>query len=235
MARTRTLTNLISDVRLRADMASSQFVTDAEVTEYLNQSIAALFNQQVASQGMAYYEKSQTITTVSGTPLYALASDFYQVLMIEASLSGYLVELDPFERIDHGRLSQLPISGGLTVTVTYVPTPPRLSAGSDTFDGQAGWEEWVIVDSAMKCREKEDTDTAALAQRLARIEKLIATMIPNRDAGRPAKISDVRRGRLSPWASLPIPRYRVRGVADVSGSTAPNLELLQGQIPGGVW
>lgn len=43
MARTRTLTQLIADVRDRTDTENSQHVTDAQITRYINQSIAALY------------------------------------------------------------------------------------------------------------------------------------------------------------------------------------------------
>ena len=235
MARTRTLGDLRSDVRQRASLESSQSVTDAEVNEYINQSIAELYDLLLASRGMDFYEKLQTFSTVGGTPQYALARDFYQLIRIEAVLSGFAVPLLPFTHMEHGVLSQYPTQGGMVINVLYVPTPTRLVADSDTFDGYGGWEEFAIVDAAMKCLEKRDEDAAPLAARKARMEQRIERMAPNRDAFMPTRRADVMRAPLSPYALLPKPRYRIHGTADASGTVPPNVELIQGPIPGGVW
>lgn len=236
MARTRTLGDLRSDVRQRTSLESSQSVTDAEVNEYLNQSIAELFDLLVASRGMEYFEKLQPpFTTTAGTTQYPLAADFYQLIRIEAVLSGFAVPLLPFTHAEHGVLSQYPTQGGIVINVLYVPTPPRLVADSDTFDGFGGWEEFAIVDAAMKCLEKRDEDASPLMARKLRMEQRIEAMAPNRDAFMPGRRQDVVRAPLSPYALLPKPRYRIHGAADFSGTIPSKVELIQGPIPGGVW
>lgn len=235
MARTRTLGDLRSDVRQRADMVSSQFVTDSEVNEYINQSIAELYDLLIATRGMDFYEKLQSFTTVGGTSQYPLASDFYQLVRIEAVLSGFSVPLLPFTHAEHGVLSQYPTQGGIVINVLYVPAPARLAADADTFDGYGGWEEYVVVDAAMKCLEKEESDISPLMARKLKMEQRIEAMAPNRDAFMPGRRQDVMRAPLSPYAILPKPRYRIHGTLDASGATPPNVELIQGPIPGGIW
>ena len=235
MARTRTLGNIRSDVRQRADLVSSQFVTDTEVNEYINQSIAELYDLLLAARGMDFYEKFQTFATTGGTTLYSLAPDFYQLIRIEAVLSGFAVPLQPFTHAEHGVLSQYPTQGGITINILYVPVPARLVNDSDTFDGYGGWEEFVIVDAAMKCLEKEESDISALAARKARLEQRIERMAPNRDSFMPSRRIDVMRAPLSPYAILPKPRYRIHGTPDMSGSVASTVELIQGPLPGAVW
>jgi hypothetical protein len=236
MARTRTLGDLRSDVRQRTSLESSQSVTDVEVNEYINQSIAELYDLLIASQGMEFYEKdAPSFTTVGGTTLYALPRDFYRVLRVEANLSGFNVPLKPFTHVEHGVLSQYPVQGGMIINIKYVPNPSRLVADSDTFDGFGGWEEYVILDAAMKCLEKRDEDASPLAARKLKMEQRIEAMAPNRDAFMPSRRQDVKRAPLSPYAIMPKPRYRIRGTVDFSGSTPPNIELLMGPIPGGIW
>lgn len=237
MARTRTLLQLRTDVRQRADLVSSTFITDAELTEYINGSIADLFDRLVASRGMDYYEKvpPYSFTTVGGTSLYSLPADFYQLILCEATIGSYTVPLQPFALVERGRLSQQPVQGGLVVTVRYVPTCPRLVNDSDTFDGFNGWEEFVILDAALKCREKEETDATDFQARLARMVQRLDRMAPDRDAGMGQRFTDVRRSSLTPFGYVPKPRYRIHGNTDVSGSAAPNLELVSGPLPGSVW
>lgn len=236
MARTRTLGNLRADVRQRADLVSSQFVTDAEVNENINQSIAELYDLIVSIRGSDYFEKvAPTITTTSNVGLYALPPDFYQLIRVEANLSGFIVPLLAFTQAEHGVLSQYPVQSGQSIIVKYVPLPLRLVSDADTFDGFGGWEEYVVVDAAMKCLEKEESDTGALALRLAKMTARIQNMAPNRDGWQPSRRQDMRRAPLSPYMMLPRPRYRILGTPDASGTVVPNIELVQGPLPGGIF
>lgn len=80
-----------------------------------------------------------------------------------------------------------------TVRLWYVPKPNVLLADSDTLDGVSGWEELVIIDSAIKALQKEESDVSVLmAQKSAMVER-IKGMAANRDAGFPDTVTDVRR------------------------------------------
>ncbi len=76
----------------------------------------------------------------------------------------------------------------------------RLVTDSETFDGYNGWEEWVILDSAMKCLEREgnDGDAALLAPRKDRMEARIAAMA-DRNEAEPMRIQDVYQGQVWPY------------------------------------
>jgi hypothetical protein len=77
MARTRTLTNLIADVRKAADVeGSTSAYPDAEITEYLNQYIAKFHTMMVTTYEPDYFAKIRKQTTVSGTFNYTFASHF---------------------------------------------------------------------------------------------------------------------------------------------------------------
>ena len=236
MARTTTLGALRAAALQRAAMTNTGFITTAEANGIINNSIAELYDFLIAARGMDWYEKvpPQTFTTDGRNPaLYPLPADFYQLIIMEANLGGFNVPLTPYMRVERGRLSLGPAQGGMPITVWYVPTCPLLVNDSDTYDGINGWEEYVINDVTAHFIEKEESDASPFYKRKAELTERIARLAPDRDAGMPAKRQDVKRTPLSPFVSRPLPQYRIHGNTDVSGSTPPNIELLQG-LPFGV-
>lgn len=221
MSRTRTLDNLVSDVRLRADMVGSGFVTDAEVGEYVNQSLAELYDLILGSWGDDYYITSTSKTTTGGTNVVTVPSDMYKLLGLDfQDASGWLTQLNRIQWADRARWINMPrgrpqaymvFSGNFviaptpdtvyTLVVNYVPNPPRLVAGDGTsvFDGVAGWEEYAILDGAIKCLTKENALEAAgvlMAQKAA-VKARIEAMAPARDANLPACVGD--SSGWQPW------------------------------------
>jgi len=236
MARTTTLSALRTAALQRAAMLNSGFITTAEANSIINNSIAELYDLLIAARGMDWYEKvppNSFVTDGRNPALYALPSDFYQLITVEANLGGFNVPLMPFTHVERGRLSQGPVQGGTTITVWYVPTCPLLVNDGDAYDGINGWEEYVINDSAAHFLEKEESDANPFYKRKAELASRISRLAPDRDGGMPARRQDVRRTPLSPFVSRPLPQYRIHGNTDISGSTPPNMELLQG-IPFGV-
>lgn len=225
MARTRTLTLLLADVRMRAGMENSTFCTDAEITEYINQSIAELRDLIISAQGPEHWLSTQTINTVAGTTKYALASDFYELVAGRVTSGSrwkarlVSATIDDFDRVVSGsgwgwyaldgadiayRIQgdniqfMIPPESVYVVTLHYIAAATRLSGGSDTFDGFNGFEEWVILDAAIKCLQKEESDISFLVGQREKIEARIARMAGRRDAGGPSRIRDThpRAGRL---------------------------------------
>ena len=96
MSRSRTLLQLRLEVRQRADMVNSSFVTDSEVDRCVNQSWARMYDMLLAT-GEDYYLKYVDVTTpVAGfydLPLFTsstgtVASDVYQIRGVDANYSG---------------------------------------------------------------------------------------------------------------------------------------------------
>lgn len=212
MARTRQLVDLIADVRLRAD---NQALTDANITEFINQSLADLRDQLASKFGDEYFETETTLTTTSGVATISLPSDFlyetglfwingsdkYRItkaMNVDAEEyvtgAGWNSFFDVRYRIQAANLKFYPTPLGVSsVVLKYIPTTVRLVNPTDTFDGYNGWEEWAILDAASKCLEAEgnDEDVAIIAQRKQRMEQRIADMA-DRDHANPACIQDVR-------------------------------------------
>lgn len=59
-------------------------------------------------------------------------------------------------------------------------------------DGVSGWLEYVVTDAAIKCMQKEESDTSVLQFQKQALIKRIESAAENRDAGSPATVADVQ-------------------------------------------
>lgn len=218
MARNRTLTQLIADVRQRADVENSQHVSDAEVTRYINQGVAAL-HALIVENNEDEYAAETTISVTAGTvtsPIIAVSEvpvGPYKILavdVIDSSGSSF-----PVRRFSLGERAQQdsesssiyyptryrlrgtnsiiwspPFEQDVSVRVTYVASAAELS-GSDTYDGRDGWEEWITLDAAIKVMTKEETDDSQLVRERALVEARILKQIARHDLVEPGRIRDV--------------------------------------------
>jgi len=78
-----------------------------------------------------------------------------------------------------------------TVTVWYIPRAPDLGDDTDSWDGFNGWEEYVVVDAAIKMLEKEESDTSSLMQRKMLLIERIRTMAAMYNGHHPEVVSDI--------------------------------------------
>lgn len=90
------------------------------------------------------------------------------------------------------RFTPIPVAAN-AINVWYIPHAPVLAAATDVWNGFNGWEEYPIVDSAIKCLEKEESDTSALELRKQRLINRIQSMSQKRDGGFPERVTDVTR------------------------------------------
>lgn len=214
--RTRTLTNLIADVRQRTQMENSEFVTDPEITEYLNQELAELHARLTANEGQPHFRTSTTISVTSGTALYALPADFWKVQEVTCTFDGIVRPMEPFVprerahlsngqliypytvapmyRIQAGNIEVLPSNRNLTVTLYYVSSSPRLVNGSDTVDGFNGYEVAAIYGACATLLQKEESDPSFYLGLKERIFRHIDAMAAQRDASHPERVTDVTGG-----------------------------------------
>lgn len=213
---TRTLASLRDRARKRANMENSGFVTDAEFNEYINYSISELRDIMISKVGEDYFATSSTVSLTSLTDTYALPADFYKLLWAEMlGEDGHYYKLNRFEISEKNnggaeflgyrpdiryRLRNTDITfsptkdiGGKTVQLWYVPTTQELSADIDTLDGYNGWDEYIVLRSAIIALEKEEQDTSQLSLRLEQLRLRLETMTPNRDQAQPMRIQDNER------------------------------------------
>lgn len=122
----------------------------------------------------------------------------------ERNIYNAAPELNPYMPVTAYRVIQNPLNGNDCMQfipstpngvsyyrVWYYPNPKVLVADTDSLDGRSGWEEWVVVDAAMKILAKEESDTTALEREATRIWARITTVAENRDAGQAKRITDV--------------------------------------------
>jgi hypothetical protein len=203
-------------------MENSQFVSKSEWNSYINASATELYDLLVAASE-DYVLSSATLSLTSGTDTYPLPGDFYKLRGVDLVLDaqGNAVTLQPFNfaernnyiftptwnvvglsylryRIQGNSIRFVPVpSNPATIKLWYVPALATLSADSDTLDGVDGWEEFVVIDAAIKAKDKEESDVSVLAAQRAAIIKRIEAMASSRDAGMPHKIADT--SRMMPW------------------------------------
>ncbi len=203
-------------------MENSTLVSDLELNDYINESITEWRDLIIEHQGPEIFLTSATVTTASGTVSYALPATFYELIKVVVNLGGPdKTQLEPYGIDDHdiatsgsgwswsSSVPRYRIIGDLiyfapipnavrTVTLWFVPTFARLSADADTLDGFNGWEEWVVLDAAIKCLNKEESDASYFIAQREKVEQRIARHAARRDASGPTKMRDVS-ARRSSW------------------------------------
>ncbi len=115
------------------------------------------------------------------------SSSLYGVFNLQYRLMGTNIEFIPQP------------SGGQLIQLLYIPRLPDLIQDTDiTTIGFSGWLEYVIIRAAMYALQKEESDITNLSQELMFVQKRIEETAPNKDAGMPDRISDIRG---STWGS----------------------------------
>ncbi len=213
MSRYRSLTNMILDVRQRTNQEESTFVTDSEITEWLNQGIAELQVRLAINEGQPHFRSSQTITVTAPTALYALPATFWAAQEVTATVNGSTMAMLPFMpheraalitqspawpiykavqyRIQAGNIEFRPATESFTAEVFFHPTQTRLVAGSDVWDGFNGYEMAPIYDTCAQVCAKEESDPGFFLSQRDRIYKLIEQAAQHRDMANPERVVDV--------------------------------------------
>lgn len=90
----------------------------------------------------------------------------------------------------------------VTNSISATLTSNILSFWNDAtmIDGLAGWEEYVVIDAAIKAQIKQEGDYVPLAQQKADMKVRIEAMAEGRDAGQAFHVSDVA-GMNGMWGS----------------------------------
>lgn len=85
--------------------------------------------------------------------------------------------------------------------IYYLPTLTDLSADGDTFDGIAGWEEWVVFNAGSKLllRDNQGEQFAAFAAERQRLLEGILSKSNHRQRAGATGRSDVRGRRKRAW------------------------------------
>ena len=274
------LNTLRDEARQHADQVNSEFVTDAELNGYLNNSWSELYDILVSKYQDDYFLTSTSITVTSGTSTYSLPSDFYKARGVDLNINDNqntplqrytfadrtrdsLVRYarDVKYRIQANNIVFAPSPSNNTATLWYIPhprklqsvTPTRISRGSTTtwtvpsthsfvagdkinaigffatnYNVEqtvssvtsttvvtdlnssalsdptvygtlesmqdfvnAGWRQYVSVDSAIMMMLKEESDISGLVYVKQGLLERIEIMAEDRDSGEPARVTNV--------------------------------------------
>lgn len=213
---------LRDQARARADMTDSGFVTEDELKLYVNSSMKELYDILV-TQYQDQYIKKVAITLAPGQEQISLPADFYKLRGIDYQVtSDYAIDLRQFNFKDRNKQNALRFyngfivpdiqykvlgsnvqfisganytGGGWSGALWYVPLAADLQLDTDTFDAINGYEEYIILDVAIKMLQKEESDVTTLVVLKQAMLKRIEGAAANRDAAEPQKIADV----MSRW------------------------------------
>lgn len=83
-------------------------------------------------------------------------------------------------------------ASGQAFYIWYIPRLTQLLQDTDILDAISGWSEYVIVDSAIKALQKEESDVSVLMSQKEALRLRIMASATNRDAGAPDTITDIR-------------------------------------------
>lgn len=210
-----TLAQLKERARQRSDMENSNFVSDAELTSYINSSVAELHDLLIGAYGEDYFLSEDTFSTVAGTADYALPDDFYKLRGVDISLNGSdYITAKKFNFNERNRntdvtwgtrsaphfryrlmgsnikFSPVPQSAA-SIKIWYVPTATALTVDADQYDDLNQYSEYVVVDAAIKMLQKEESDVTVLMNQKMALKRRLEEMANNRDIGQPESVRDI--------------------------------------------
>lgn len=163
-------------------------------------------------------------TDIGGDTITGIAPDFYKVLGVDFTTSSLTFRVKPFEFSERSAYSNpfytntaLPqlfysVQGGFlkfipektvngTCNMWYVPEAEQFSTGTDTVMSvepqlQVGWEEYLVIDAAIKCLTKEESDVKVHLVERERLSLRLTTCMQNRDAGESRRITESSTGTM---------------------------------------
>jgi len=113
------LAQLRTASRQRADMVNSTFVSDAELSSYINASYYELYDLLVQKYGNDYYVTQYSFNLVGNQERYDLPDDFYKLLGVDLQIGGGpdgYVSLRPFSLAERNRYSTANVQTWIGVT-----------------------------------------------------------------------------------------------------------------------
>jgi hypothetical protein len=218
-----TLLELKDRSRQRSDMETSDFVSDSELTGYINSSIAELHDLLVSAYGADYFLNDYNFSVNLNTTDYALPADFYKLKGVDVRINNNnWFSVRPFNFNERNRNQDLTwglllgpsiryrLMGGnikfnptpdasYAARIWYVPKAVTLVADTDEYDDLNTYSEYVVVDAAIKMLQKEESDVSVLMAQKQALKRRLEEMAENRDAGQPDTISDIYAENNEYW------------------------------------
>jgi len=212
MAYQVTLGTLMERTLQRANLeGASSFIKPYELVDLINGSVAEFVDEVRGTTWNGTYTRSSlSFVTSTNSQLYPLPSDFLSLISVDVFISGSspVITARPYQEEQRNAFRNMPIMfgwgfarpiyyqvqgenisfipiplGTYNVTLNYVPTAPILADSEDTLDSINGWEEFIVLDAAIKCLIKTGSMDMVpqLENRLAAQRQRIRALAPRRD------------------------------------------------------
>lgn len=228
----KTLLQLRTEARQRADMVNDGNITDPELTSYVNASYAELYDLLIAAPDSTYFQAPPYFITTDGTnEQFPYPPDLYKLRGVDLQLFNtpnafitlrratfydrniYAIPTYravygaiTFRYLDmgtHFRLTPMPTSGRV-LRVWYYPRPTLLVRDTDVVDGISGWEEYIVVDCAIKMLQKQESDASGYVLQKNNLVDRIKRMTAHKDIGAAPVAGDTMMddyvGEYGPWS-----------------------------------
>lgn len=222
MSTSRQLDELSLGARRLADLEEDDdFIAGAELTRYVNEGIADLFDAKVdANPGL--FALNGPLLVSAGIHAWTLPADLRQLVSVSVQYSGDYLTAQPLDISDYawaasqsnwtaynaryifreefgtGVKELYLFPSGLRNTdigYTYVPDAPTLSLDTDKFYGTYDDLEYIETYAAIKMANKEDSDTSILEDRRSRLWSRINNATKDADLGAPRRVRNVRKSQ----------------------------------------
>jgi len=236
MARTFTLAQLATRVRERADCENSDFISDTELYSFISASYGELYDLLVKANP-DYVQKEETFTGTGSTRTFQVATDYYGTVAIDYKVDATNGIFQPLRRLQGSERNAFSYTGGGpsaayrfqynsttpsrpyvellptpsngdTYRHIYIVAPADLTSASQTVDGVSGWEEYIVIDAAMKCLQKEESSTTHLERQKAAMLSRIEEMAENRTLDQPGHIISSNNFYQDPGSMGRVKRWR---------------------------
>jgi hypothetical protein len=195
----KTLADLIALVRQKSNTENNPFVSDPELTSYINEGVRELYDLVLAVDS-SYYNTSFNFTLASSATgnSTALPADFYKERALcqfpDTPMERPVYARDFTNRALARQLSYVLTGNNLAVypwaragegpwRLVYVPKAPQLVNGTDALDVTLdNFDEYPSIFGAIRVIEKREMDSGPLNARLAHIEARVNAMAGGREA-----------------------------------------------------
>lgn len=218
VAATRSLANLISEIRARSDQQNTLFVTDSELEVWVNQSAAELWDIIIDHAGADAFASLHSFSTVASTDIYDLPADFYRLIGVDVQFSGRWRRIEPYVIGDRNRYEDAEgwsgphdvryKLGGITTAgvqrLRFIPTPQAVFScrawylplaytvsGAASLVSVNGWDEFVVADVCAKVLESEESDARHMIARREGARERVIRAASSLDMGEPKTMRDV--------------------------------------------
>jgi len=227
-----TLSDLRTRARERADAVGNNFFSDSEIDGYINIGLGELHDLLVSKQEDYYIRKLSFVLEQSKSDYNFSdigLTNFYKLLAVDSTQGSDTFRVKRFAMADRNRFQadlafhnsrgysnyEYSIQGNTikfipdpvstdTINIYYVPSFAALNGdGAEVDDSiMLNWEEYAVIQAAIKMRQKEETSVTPLERDLDRITLRIEDAARDRDSAEPFGITDETTGILHGfWSS----------------------------------